>query len=234
MSSGKKHTKTRIKAIHDSLEILFENARANLEFLKHTGASSIQGEITIEDVGAARLSISLAKLEPEGAPADAYDPFCVAGLFNVLDIDDLELSEDAEAAAKILKEAHPGQIVFTSGRRDVSEQAAAMAQNVVTNRKWIEQTYANTAERRELQTWVDDNPDATTKTEIAAGLKSIMDTWSDASLRRISRHLTGDAFDVAPVAGDAGERIKATMKSLPKLHRVLFWEGGKEIWHAQF
>tara|TARA_R110002124_G_scaffold5786_11_gene36339 strand:- start:12222 stop:12935 length:714 start_codon:yes stop_codon:yes gene_type:complete len=234
VDKGNKNRDINIEPIRDSLEILFEKALENLVLLKQSGVYKVEGEIELDDLGAARLGFSLGELAAEKLEGEFHDPFCAAGLFNILDIDDLDLAENAEAAAKILRDAHPGKIIFTSGRRDVSKQASAMAQNVVTNRKWIEQTYTNTTERAELQEWVDDNPDADTKSEIASGLASIMSGWSDVRLRKISRHLSGDAFDVAPVSGNEGDRIKTTMRSLPELHKVLFREGGIEIWHAQF
>lgn len=52
--------------------------------------------------------------------------------------------------------------------------------------------------------------------------------------KKLSRHLTGDAFDVAPVSGEPGEKIKTTIKALPKLNKFLEKEGDDIVWHAQF
>jgi len=56
-------------------------------------------------------------------------------------IEALDLAVTARIAAYALKKAHPS-VKFTSGRRDKADQADAMANKVVKNRKWIEQTYA--------------------------------------------------------------------------------------------
>lgn len=141
----------------------------------------------------------------------------------------LDLAEHAASAATKLKADHP-TVVFTSGRRSVADQADAMAGNVVVNRKWIEQTYAASTERDTLQKWVDDNPSATTRQAIAAGLSGIMSGWTDAQRVKLSRHFAGLAFDVKP--GD--DAIKTAIKALPNLVKFLDSEGGITIWHAEF
>ena len=52
-------------------------------------------------------------------------------------------------------------------------------------------------------------------------------------LMKISRHLTGRAFDVRPVTANA-EAIKADIRQLPGLHKFLDREGGHVHWYAQF
>lgn len=148
-------------------------------------------------------------------------------------IDDLDLAPAAKAAAEKLLAAHPG-VKFTSGRRDTEDQARAMASNVVNKRRWIEQTYKDTPQRAALQKWVDNNPQAKTQKAIAAGLVSVMSDWSDAQRSKLSRHFSGNAFDVQPVSGAAGTAIKKTIKSLPKLRQFLEKEGGLVRWHADF
>src|SRR5262245_19529073 len=112
-------------------------------------------------------------------------------------IEALSLSPTARSGAYALKKAHPA-VRFTSGRRDKAQQASAMASNVVKNRKWIEETYVASDLRTKCQEWVDDHPDKKTQAEIAAGLLSVFDSVSDAELASISKHLSGDAFDVQP------------------------------------
>ena len=148
------------------------------------------------------------------------------------EIEALNLAETAHIAAYVLKKAHPS-IKFTSGRRDKSDQARAMASNVVKNRKWIEETYANSDLRTKCQKWVDDHPDKKTQTEIAEGLLSVFNTATDAELGKFSKHLSGMAFDVQPVEKDA-EAIKKTIRNLPGLDKLLEKEGGLVRWHAQF
>lgn len=145
-------------------------------------------------------------------------------------IEEMNLEPVAKKAATILQEKHP-QIKFTSGRRTIAEQAHAMARNVVKNRKWIGQTYIAAAK---LQEWVDANPQAKTVAAITAGLEKTMKEMPETSLLKISRHLTGRAFDVKPVTTANGKKIKADIQALPGLHKFLDKEGGLVRWHAQF
>jgi hypothetical protein len=148
------------------------------------------------------------------------------------EIEALDLAETARTAAYALKKAHPS-IKFTSGRRTTQEQAQAMASNIVENRKWIEQTYANTPLRTKCQQWVDKNPNKKTQAEIAEGLLSVLNTASQSELGKFSKHLSGEAFDVQPVDKDA-DVIKKTIRGLSGLDKFLDQEGGLVRWHAQF
>ena len=147
-------------------------------------------------------------------------------------IDALDLAVTARTAAYALKKAHPS-VKFTSGRRDKADQANAMASNVVKNRKWIEQTYAKSDLRTKCQDWIDKNTDKTTQADIAAGLLEVLNAADDAALGKLSKHLSGEAFDVQPVDKDA-EAIKKTIRGLAGLDRFLDTEGGLVRWHAQF
>src|SRR6185295_15798653 len=144
-------------------------------------------------------------------------------------IDELDLEPTAKNAATILHNKYP-QLEFTSGRRSIFQQAHAMAGNVVLNRKWIGQTYLSGAK---LQAWVDKNPKARTVDAITAGLEQVMKAMPEEELVKISRHLTGRAFDVRPVTANAAA-IKADIRALPGLHKFLEKEGGLVRWHAQF
>ena len=146
-------------------------------------------------------------------------------------IEELQLEPIAEQAARLLKQKHPN-IQFTSGRRTVAQQAHAMAANIVSlnDRQWIEKTYLAGAK---LQKWVDDHPNAVTVDQITAGLLETMNAMTDDERLRISRHLTGRAFDVRPVTQNAGA-IKADISALPGLQKFLEKEGGHVRWHAQF
>jgi hypothetical protein len=148
------------------------------------------------------------------------------------EIEALDLRGAAHAAAYALKRAHPS-VKFTSGRRGKADQARAMASNVVENRKWIEETYISNTASRACQKWVDDNPDKKTKEAIAAGLLSVMNALADADLAKLSKHLSGDAFDVQPVETNA-DAIKKTIRGLEGLDKFLEREGGLVRWHAQF
>lgn len=146
-------------------------------------------------------------------------------------IEALNLTDVAKAAAYQLKQEHP-DIVFTSGRRTVAEQAHAMASNIVSsgNRQWIAKTYASAGK---LQQWVDDHPDATIVDDIAVGLQAAMDAMTSDERAKVSKHLTGQAFDVQPVTDNA-DQIKADIRALPGLTKFLEKEGGLTRWHAQF
>ncbi len=144
-------------------------------------------------------------------------------------IEEMNLEPVAKNAATILQNKYP-QLKFTSGRRTVFQQAHAMAGNVVFNRKWIGQTYLAGGK---LQQWVDKHPEAKTVDAITAGLEQTMKAMPEAELLKISRHLTGKAFDVRPVTVNAAA-IKADILKLPGLHKFLEKEGGLVRWHAQF
>jgi len=131
-----------------------------------------------------------------------------------------------------LKKAHPS-VTFTSGRRNKAEQASAMASNVVKNRNWIEETYLASPLRTRCQDWVDAHPDKKTQAEIAEGLTGVFDAATDAELGKLSKHLSGEAFDVQPVTVNA-DAIKKTIRELDGLSKFLDKEGGLVRWHAQF
>lgn len=147
-------------------------------------------------------------------------------------IEKLNLRDSASKAAYILKEKHP-TVEFTSGRRDKQAQARAMASNVLKNRTWIEQTYIKHEVSIACQKWVDDHPEAVTQAQLEAGLMEALNTFTEEEIRKISWHLSGDAFDVKPVQENA-EQIKADIRALPNLNKFLEKEGGLERWHAQF
>ena len=146
-------------------------------------------------------------------------------------IEELNLTPIAEAAARQLQQKFP-QLEFTSGRRNVPQQAHAMAYNIVKtgDRKWIAGTY-KAAEK--LQQWVDAHPSAKTIDEIAAGLRATMEAMPEVELLKVSKHLTGKAFDIRPVTANA-EAIKNYIRTLPGLSTFLDKEGGATRWHAQF
>jgi hypothetical protein len=146
-------------------------------------------------------------------------------------IEDLKLEPVAEQAARLLQQKHPN-IEFTSGRRDVAQQAHAMAGNIVSldDRQWMGKTYLAGAV---LQQWVDDHPEAVTIDQITAGLQETMSAMAEADLLKISRHLTGRAFDIRPVTENAAA-IEADIRALPGLQKFLDREGGHVRWHAQF
>jgi hypothetical protein len=147
-------------------------------------------------------------------------------------IEALNLKGKARTGAYALKKAHPS-VTFTSGRRDKEDQARAMASNVILNRKWIEETYSTSTVSTACQKWVDDNPEKTTQEDVQEGLLSVLNDATDAQLAALSKHLSGEAFDVQPVETDA-DAIKKTIRELEGLGKFLEKEGGLVRWHAQF
>jgi hypothetical protein len=148
-------------------------------------------------------------------------------------IEALALRGRARIAAYALKKAHP-TVVFTSGRRSLVDQARAMAQNVAKNRKWVSETYAASTLSARCQRWLDLNAKKTSQSDIEQGLLEVLQEATDTERSYLSKHLSGDAFDVQPVTENA-EAIKRTLRKLvkPRGH-FLDVEGGLVRWHAQF
>jgi len=144
----------------------------------------------------------------------------------------LALNPYARQAATILAARFPN-VTFTSGRRSVKEQTAAMAGNIVLDRNYVRGTYKQTAISLTCQKWVDDNPAITNTSVVAAKLLEIFNSFPPAQVALFSRHLSGDAFDVEPVP-IGGEPIMAFMQKLPNLDLFLSKEGSLDRWHAQF
>lgn len=152
-----------------------------------------------------------------------------------LSIAQMKLSRIAREGAERLQAECPW-VVFTSGRRDLDEQAHAMAVNVSLNRNWIQETYLHADA---LHQWVMDHPEADTAKALHEGLYNHLLSLPDSAVFKISYHLTGDAFDVRPMVHEGkatlyGEKILEVMRSLPGLDKVLLKEGGLVRWHAQF
>ena len=119
-----------------------------------------------------------------------------------------------------------------SGRRNSQQQAHAMAGNVAANRRWIEQTYAKTAQRAALQGWVDSDPQAKSAKAIEAGLTAVMARWTDAQKRTLSQHFSGEAFDIQPLpARGFARRVDQSLASLAPVPQK---EGGLMVWPRVF
>lgn len=147
----------------------------------------------------------------------------------------LSMGEDglvgtAREAARLLRERFP-EIVFTSGRRDVARQARAMAHNVTLNRRWVVQTYRRSAQRDALQQWLDENPSVRAEGPIAEAFATIMSAWSPPMRARFSKHFSGLAFDIRPLAAPGA---RSFIRALPGLTNFLEREGGLTIWHLEF
>lgn len=149
-------------------------------------------------------------------------------------IEQLQLVGAAKKGAIQLKKTFPS-IVFLSGKRSVPQQAHAMAANVVArgNRKYLLTVYAASTARTKLQNWIDRHPQATSVDAIAKGLQATLEAMEPNERHLISKHLTGEAFDIEPPSHDVA-RIKAAMDALPGRSLFLTSEGGLARWHVQF
>lgn len=218
-TSGQRHAGERSRQKGPRLD-----ARSDLIALQQSVGNRALTEL-MRQPAATGPAAAPAAAPPAATPAaDASDPA----------VDALDLQPKAKAAANKLKKKFPA-ISFTSGRRDeVSEQASAMAGNVVSNRNWITETYKDKTLAAKLQKWLDDNPKATKKDEIAKGLADTMSTWTDTEKGKLSAHFTGEAFDIQPQTDKAAE-IKAEVDSLAKKDggQFLEKEGGLVRWHVQ-
>lgn len=153
-----------------------------------------------------------------------------------LSIAQLNLNHLALQGAHTLYRLHP-TVVFTSGKRDLWGQAHAMAVNVALQRDWIRQTYAHAAQ---MQTWVDQHPEAVGVDQLAVGFHQVLLSMNPEEQNLISRHLSGDAFDVQPMVGphgvptEEGFAVLATIRGLDGLDKFLTKEGQLLRWHVQF
>lgn len=155
-----------------------------------------------------------------------------------LTIAQMKLSPSARKGAEWVLARHPG-IVFTSGRRDVLDQARVMAQNTVRyGRGWILTTYKPSPIIDTLHGWLVDHADILETQVIATGFYDCLLACHSGQLTTLSRHLTGDAWDAAWPGDEKGEQIVRDIQiHMPVeygLHRVIDREGGLRIIHAQF
>lgn len=161
-----------------------------------------------------------------------------------LTIQEMRLSPNAAKAAALVMKAHP-DAVFTSGRRDILDQARVMAANVVRyGPAWLDDTYKNKQIVRVLMTYTEENKDkASSVALLSQGFyRELMEHFSGHLMQ--FPHVRGDAFDIAwPRLKDGlidrikGEAICATIEALPVelgLQLLLKKEGRHHVIHAQF
>lgn len=113
-----------------------------------------------------------------------------------------------------------------------------MARNIVRtgNRKWVQETYKPSTVVTAIARWLRTHPKATSAAEIEYGISLVFDSMTDTELKKISKHLSGDAFDIAPVEGLRGQMMLNTIRLEVKSFggELLENEGGVRVWHAQF
>jgi len=149
------------------------------------------------------------------------------------DIDALDLSPAARKAAEHLKSRFPA-VQITSGRRTREDQARALARNVQAQRDFIATGYKDSSVKRACQEWVEANPEAITEGDLTAGLLAVLQRFDLPALTKLSKHFSGDAFDVKPPALNPDD-IKTEMQKLPGLDKFMERRDGSVVrWHAQF
>lgn len=138
----------------------------------------------------------------------------------------------ADVARELVKKFP--DMVITSARRTIADQARVMAHNEVRERMWIERTYASTRPAQECAAWSAQHPKAT-EDELLLAFSRIIAAFPPDEQRKLSRHLTGEAFDVKPIGGAAGEELLSALKdwAVQKQGKFLDREGGLVVWHWQ-
>lgn len=163
-----------------------------------------------------------------------------------LTLQELRLSPVAEQAALIVMKLHP-DAWFTSGRRDIMDQARAMAQNAVRyGAGWLDSTYKDKRIVTCLMTYMEENPEQCSDAKVLAhAFYEQLQEHFAGDLTKFP-HVRGDAFDIAwPKLGNGlidrprGELICTTIERLPldfgiPLDLLLRREGKHEVIHAQF
>lgn len=140
----------------------------------------------------------------------------------------LYLTATAEAAARRLADLGA---TFTSGHRDLRQQAHAMAVNTCLQREWVGLTYVHGGP---VQAWIDANPEAVTIPDLAEGIYCVMAALPPG--QQLSHHLLMPCpcFDVQPRQDAIGVRILQTIPTLAGLTQFLEKEGYLTRWHCEF
>jgi hypothetical protein len=159
-------------------------------------------------------------------------------------IDQLRLSPNARRAAEIVQARHP-TVIFTSGRRDVRDQARVMAENTIRyGVGWLGETYKNRQMVESLEQWMEQNLDKTASIPLMTeGFYVTLTSTMPGQLTQFP-HCRGDAFDIqcprfadGRVDEQATSAIRHTIETLPiglGLQLILTKEGQHRVIHAQF
>lgn len=144
----------------------------------------------------------------------------------------LHLAPVAESGARLFSAQYPA-VLFTSGRRTVAEQAHAMAGHVLKNPHWIGEVYLH---GQALQASINSYLAMGYPWTFDAVAQTLYDTLISLPVEdqlKISRHLSGHAFDCAWDA-DEGDAMAEYAKTLPGVEVVLDNEAGVRLIHVQF
>jgi hypothetical protein len=163
-----------------------------------------------------------------------------------LTLQEMRLSPVAEQAALIVMKLHP-EAYFTSGKRDIMDQARVMAQNAVRyGSGWLASTYKDKRIVTCLMTYMEENPEQCSDPKVLAHAfyEELQENFAGDLLK--FPHVRGDAFDIAwprlsnkLIDRPRGELICQTIERLPldfdiPLELLLRKEGKLEVIHASF
>lgn len=139
--------------------------------------------------------------------------------------------EALEVATKFA-ELYP-TAVFSRGIRTLRAQCRDMAENVHENRMWILETYKSSKPAMAAHAWVMANKHVRAVGDIADGLEFVLRTFSPEELESLSRHFTGDAFDLRPRS--VTKQMRQWLKDEADSRGALFLdrEGGLVRYHWQ-
>ncbi len=143
------------------------------------------------------------------------------------------LRGDALKAATELLNAYPSAII-TSGLRGLNDQARAMANNIVSDRNYVRRTHVSSKASNLCQLWVDAHLSAS-RDDTEKGILLVLSKLPVNELAKLSKHLSGDAFDVKPLGGDTGRYMRLFLVSLAEKYsgKFLDHEGSLIRWHWQ-
>ena len=163
-------------------------------------------------------------------------------------IDELKLAPNARRAAEIILAEHP-YAEFTSGRRDVLDQARAMAQNVVAvGPQWIYKTYNSKQPRmvKVMMGHMEENPDRVkSPLLLTEDFHQIIHEYFMPEFMKFP-HFQGRAFDIrwprlasGVIDFAKGDQICYTIANLNEIHRIplellLKQESGVFVIHSQY
>lgn len=163
-----------------------------------------------------------------------------------LTIQELRLSPIAEQAALVVLKLHPFAW-FTSGKRDIMDQARVMAQNAVRyGAGWLDSTYRDKRIVKCLTAHMEENPEQCSDPKVLAHAfyEQLQENFAGDLMK--FPHVRGDAFDIAwpklkngLIDRPSGELICTTIERLPiefgiPLELLLRKEGKLDVIHAQF
>ena len=123
--------------------------------------------------------------------------------------------------------------VFSRGIRTLRTPCRDMAGNVHLNRMWILETYKASKPALAAHAWVMANKHVRAVGDIADGLEFVLRTFTPEELESLSRHMTGDAFDLKPRSVTGAMRDWLAEEAKKRGALFLDREGGLVRYHWQ-